>query len=80
MSGRNDMLAATTGVTNADDPPDPQIVRAVAGLSVRQRSVVYLACWEDMTEAEIARVLDAHLGTVRRHLHRAQTHLRKALR
>ncbi|MFZ1490949.1 MAG: sigma-70 family RNA polymerase sigma factor [Ilumatobacteraceae bacterium] len=54
--------------------------RAVAGLSVQQRAVVYFAYWEDMPEREIATVLGVSPGTVRRHLVRARLNLRKALR
>lgn len=59
--------------------PDLDVQRAVAALSVGQRAVVYLAYWEDLSERAIAEVLDVSLGTVRRHLVRARTHLRKAL-
>lgn len=54
--------------------------RAVAGLSVQQRAVVYLAYWEDLTERSIADFLQVSPGTVRRHLVRARSNLRKALR
>ena len=53
--------------------------RAVAALSVRQRSIVYLAYWEDMTERQIAQTLQLSPGAVQRHLGRARIHLRKAL-
>lgn len=82
---RDIAAAALAPVTVIDghepaDPVDSAVVDAVAGLSVRQRSIVYLAYWEDMTEKSIAELLGLHLGTVRRHLHRAQAHLRKALK
>ena len=54
--------------------------RAVAELSLRQRSIVYLAYWEDMTERQIADFLDLSPSSVQRHLTRARAHLRKALR
>lgn len=53
--------------------------RAVASLSVSQRAVVYLVYWEDRTERDVADILQVSPGTVRRHLVRARTHLRKAL-
>jgi RNA polymerase sigma factor (sigma-70 family) len=66
---------------SADGPqPDLDVQRAVAGLSVGQRAVVYLAYWEDLSERTIADVLQISYGTVRRHLVRARTHLRRALR
>lgn len=54
--------------------------RAVADLSIRQRAVVYLVYWNDLTERNTAELLGLSLGTVRRHLVRAQSHLRKALK
>lgn len=59
--------------------PDIDVQRAVAGLSVAQRAVVYLAYWEDLSERDIAAELGVSLGTVHRHLVRARIHLRKAL-
>lgn len=54
--------------------------RAVADLSIRQRAVVYLVYWNDLTERTTAELLGLSLGTVRRHLVRAQSQLRKALK
>ena len=58
---------------------DLDLVEAVQALSLRQRSMVYLAYWEDMTEAAVAETLDLSPGTVHRTLTRARTQLRKAL-
>ena len=58
---------------------DLDVRRAVAALSVRQRAVVYFTYWEDLDESHIADVLGISSGSVRRHLARARTHLRKAL-
>lgn len=64
----------------ADDvTADVDLLRAVAALSVQQRSVVFLAYWQDMTEAEIADTLDVARSTVHRALVRARVTLRKAL-
>jgi RNA polymerase sigma-70 factor (ECF subfamily) len=66
----------------AHTTPDPlvDVRRAVATLSVAQRAVVYLVYWEDLTERSAAETLQVSPGTVRRHLTRARTHLRKELR
>ena len=48
---------------------------AVRRLSLRQRSVLYLAYWHDMSVDEIARTL----GTSRRSTERALTEARRAL-
>lgn len=53
--------------------------RAVSSLSLAQRTVVYFAYWEDLSERDIATLLQVAPGTVRRHLVRARVHLRKAL-
>ena len=68
-----------------DDPvieialPRPEVVAALEALSVRQRSVVYLAYWEDMTDGMIADHLGIGSGSVRRHLGRARSKLREVL-
>ena len=56
------------------------IRRAVAALSVQQRSVVYFTYWEDLDASQIAALLGISPDSVRRHLARARVHLRKALR
>jgi RNA polymerase sigma-70 factor, ECF subfamily len=42
-----------------------QLVRALAVLPVRQRAVVVLRFYEDMTEGQVARVLHCSVGTVK---------------
>ena len=54
--------------------------RAVADLSVRQRAVVYLIYWEDRTPSDVAAMLEMSPSSVHQHLHRAKSHLRKALK
>ena len=65
----------------ASDPPDvrPEVLDAVAALSFRQRAVVFLAYWEDMRPAEIARRLQIGESTVHRHLSRAESRMRRML-
>ena len=72
-------LHAVAATVAAPTETHLEVRQAVAGLSVRQRSVVYLAYWHDLPERAIADQLDISLGSVRRHLVRAQAHLRKAL-
>ncbi len=57
----------------------PDVLQAVEKLSVRQRAVVYLTYWEDMTNQMTADYLGISAGSVRRHLARAKTHLRREL-
>lgn len=73
-------LTAILPATSAGPDPLVDVRRAVAALSVAQRAVVYLVYWEDQTERSAAETLQISPGTVRRHLTRARTHLRKALR
>lgn len=75
---RRDLAAVGPAATLHDD--DFGDVRgAVARLSVVQRSVVYFAFWEDLSERAIAEVLGVSPGTVHRHLTRAKVLLRKAM-
>lgn len=64
-------------VAPADDRHD--VLRAVMALSPRQRAVIYLAYWEDMTPTSIAVLLGVSEGSVRRHLARARQCLRRVL-
>ncbi|WP_432190428.1 SigE family RNA polymerase sigma factor [Streptomyces sp. Tue6028] len=49
---------------------------ALARLTARQRAVLVLRYFEDLPEAEVARVLDCPIGTVRSTSHRALARLR----
>jgi RNA polymerase sigma factor (sigma-70 family) len=53
--------------------------RAVRALGPLQREVVILAEYEGLTLAEIARAVDAEVGTVKSRLHRARENLRRML-
>lgn len=53
--------------------------RAVGALAPLQREVVILAEYKGMTLAEIARAVDADVGTVKSRLHRARENLRRLL-
>jgi RNA polymerase sigma-70 factor (ECF subfamily) len=63
-------------VTYAPEP-HPEVQAAVLHLSVRQRAVVYLSYWEDMTDEDIAEHLGIGAGSVRRHLARARNHFKE---
>lgn len=75
---RRDLAAVRPGATH-DQQVDVDVRRAIGRLSLRQRSVLYLAYWEDKTEAEIADELGLSRGTVHRDIQRARDQLRKAL-
>jgi RNA polymerase sigma-70 factor (sigma-E family) len=56
--------------------PDPDLVRALGELSPRQRAVVVLRYFEDLSEPETAAALGCSVGTVKTHHARALHHLR----
>ena len=58
---------------------DPAVLLAINQLSVRQRAVIYLTYWEDMTPAMVATTLDMREGTVKAQLARGRARLRKVL-
>ena len=55
------------------------VSRAVGLLPPLQREAVILAEYEEMTLEEIARAVDAEVGTVKARLHRARENLRRML-
>lgn len=73
-------LAAVRPVAHHDRQVDVDVYRLLANLSLRQRSVVFMAYWHDMTEAEIADVLELSRGTIHRDLRMARDRLRRDLR
>lgn len=56
-----------------------QILDALSGLSPIRRATVLLRFYEDMSEHEIARVLDRPLGTVKSDIHRALRQMRSSI-
>ncbi|MEU4526885.1 SigE family RNA polymerase sigma factor [Micromonospora ureilytica] len=52
------------------------LVHALRGLTPRQRAVIVLRFYEDLTEAQAAAVLGCSVGTVKRHGHDAILRLR----
>jgi RNA polymerase sigma factor (sigma-70 family) len=72
---------ARTAASASALPPEvhPEVLEAVARLSMRQRAVVMLTYWADSTPAEAAELLGISEGSVRRHLARARARLRELL-
>ena len=70
--------------------PDPEVLasesesnrnllRAVAELSTRQREVLHLVFYQDLTVEDASRVMNISLGTARTHFERGKRHLREIL-
>lgn len=59
--------------------PRPDVLEAVASLSPRQRAVIVLTYWDDLTPEAVADLLDISEGAVRIHLARGRRRLRKVL-
>jgi RNA polymerase sigma factor (sigma-70 family) len=75
-------LESVSGLSSSGFSVNPEIDEtwtAVCQLPFRQRAVVALRYYEDLPEAEIARILDCRIGTVKSSLHRALAKLRKDL-
>ncbi|MEU3607911.1 SigE family RNA polymerase sigma factor [Streptomyces sp. NPDC035033] len=53
-----------------------ELLEALGDLSARQRTVMVLRYWDDLTEQEIADVLQCSLGTVKTHARRGLAALR----
>ncbi len=58
----------------------PEVLTAVFTLSTRQRAVIVLTYWDDLTPSSIARLLEISEGSVKRHLARGRSRLKEALR
>ena len=77
-------LAVERGVTPGSalfvtNPEIDETWSALSRLPIRQRTVVVLRFYEDLSEAEIAEILGWPRGTVKSCLHRALSRLRKEL-
>lgn len=75
---RRELKAADNGVVELPEYR-PEVLAAVRRLSVRQRAVVVLAYWDQLTAPEIASQLGISEGSVHRYLARARSKLREVL-
>jgi len=62
-----------------DRPQDHELFAAVRRLPSRQRAVIALRYYEDLTEAQTAAVMGCSVGTVKSQANRAMAALRAAL-
>jgi RNA polymerase sigma-70 factor (ECF subfamily) len=78
LPAREDPLAAAPLETDGREIAD-LVAPAVRSLPPLQREVVILAEYEECSLDEIARAVDAEIGTVKSRLHRARARLRRML-
>jgi len=71
--------AAAVGGVTADVATKEAVRGAIEQLSARQRAVVVLRYYEDLTDQQIASVLGCPVGSVKSSLHRATAILRRHL-
>ncbi len=77
---RRERLTADVPETSYDDPQaDPALWAALAQLPPRQRAVIALRYYEDLTEAQTAHLLGISAGTVKSQASRAMAKLRELL-
>lgn len=62
-----------------DSGPTPELIASLRRLPLRQRTVVVLRFYQDLTEADIARTMGISVGTVKSTLHRALAKLREEI-
>jgi RNA polymerase sigma-70 factor (ECF subfamily) len=70
-----DQVAAVVMAHSARAP----LAKALADLATRDRDVLLLVAWADMSYQEVADALDIPIGTVRSRLHRARRQIRASL-
>ena len=58
---------------------DPNLMRSLRTLSIRQRAVVHLTYWADLSPSQVAQMLDTSLRTVERELTNARNRLEEEL-
>jgi RNA polymerase sigma-70 factor (sigma-E family) len=77
---RRERLTADVPETSYDDPQaDPALWAALTQLPPRQRAVIALRYYEDLTEAQTAHLLGISAGTVKSQASRAMAKLRELL-
>ena len=74
-------LASEHGVVSAGDDHeiDPRVIAALARLNERDRELLMLLAWEELSQAEAAEVLGLRKNTVAVRLHRARRQFADAL-
>lgn len=76
---RERVTASPPDVAFVDEHPDRELLAALRRLAPRQRAVIALRYYEDLTEAQTAQALGCSIGTVKRQASDAMSHLRLLL-
>lgn len=71
--------AVQSGTMSEIPVPRPEVLAAIRDLSFRQRAVIVLTYWADLTPRDVAGTLGISEGAVKRHLARARSRLREEL-
>lgn len=79
LRGRKQRPLPLRGGGNPIPEPDWDVVEAVAALPARQRAAVFLRFWEDLRVEDVAELMGARPGTVKRYLHLALKSLKGRL-
>ena len=74
LASERESIAPATG-----DDVDERVIRALGRLSDRDRELLMLLAWDDLSQAEVAEVLGMRKNTVAVRLHRAREHFADAL-
>lgn len=79
LRGRQRRPLPSPSGSNPVPEPDWEVVKAVAALPARQRAAVFLRHWADLPVDEVASLMGARPGTVKRYLHLAHRSLKGRL-
>ncbi len=79
LRGRRRRPLPSPLAVNPVPEPDWEVVEAVGALPARQRAAVFLRHWADLPVEEVASLMGARPGTVKRYLHLAHRSLKGRL-
>lgn len=81
-SNEDELVAPSSGAPDAAATRKQaalRLTRALASLAPRQREVLHLVFYEDLSIAEAAAIMAVSLGTARQHYERGKKHLQEIL-
>ena len=80
VTDHRDQMASASGTTDDEDRADRRLAlaRALAELTDKQRAVLVLRFYEDLSERETAQTLGVSVGTVKSQTHHALSRLRES--